>query len=182
MRAFLDNIYRIGGILSALFMFAIFTIVLLQVGANLIDFIASGLTGEAIGLAIPSYAEIAGFMLAGTSFLALPYALRHGTHIRVNLFIQRMGPRTQQVADAWSFLVGFILVSWLSYHAWTLVYESYDYGDLSPGLIAVPIWIPQITLALGSTLLAIAMLDGFISTLMEKRFFISDTNEEIGAE
>jgi len=182
MRTFLDNIYRAGGVLAAVFMFAIFTIVLLQVGANLIDFIVQAVTGEAIGLVIPSYAEIAGFMLAGTSFLALPYALRHATHIRVSLFIQRMGPRGRQISDVWSFLIGFILISWLAYYAWELVLESYEYGDLSTGLIAVPIWIPQTTLALGTTLMAISLLDGLISSLLNKSFFVDGNAEELGAE
>ncbi len=182
MRAFLDKLYSAGGVMAAIFLFAIFTIVLLQVGANLIDFIAASVTGHAIGLAIPSYAEIAGFMLAGTSFLALPYALRHGTHIRVNLFIQRMGPTGRRISDSWSFLVGLVLISWLTYYAWELVLESYEFGDLSPGLIAVPIWIPQITLALGTTLMAISLLDGFISSLMNKDFFVSADGDELGAE
>ncbi|MDV7339168.1 TRAP transporter small permease [Terasakiella sp. A23] len=182
MRAFLDNLYRAGGVLGAIFLFAIFTIVLLQVGANLIDFIAASVTGHAIGLAIPSYAEIAGFMLAGASFLALPYALQHGTHIRVNLFIQRMGPGGRRITDTWSFLVGFILIAWLSFYAWELVLESYEFGDLSPGLIAVPIWIPQITLGLGTTLMAISLLDGFISSLLNKNFFITGDADELGAE
>lgn len=182
MRTFLDKLYRAGGVLAAVFMFAIFSIVLLQVGANLIDFIIAGVTGQAIGLVIPSYAEIAGFMLAGTSFLALPYALRHATHIRVNLFIQRMGPRGRQLSDIWSFLIGFFLISWLALCSWELVLESYEYGDLSTGLIAVPIWIPQTTLALGTTLMAISLLDGFISSLLNKNFFVDGAADEMGAE
>lgn len=182
MRAMLDKLYVIGGVTGALFLFGIFSIVLLQVGANLIDFISSALTGHAIGLTIPSYAEIAGFMLAGASFLSLPYALRHGTHIRVNLFIQRLGSKGQQLTDIWSFLIGTALTGWLAYYAWELVLESYEYGDLSTGLIAVPIWIPQVSLALGTTLMTVSMLDGFVSSLMQKDFFIKAENADLGAE
>lgn len=180
MRAILDRIYIAGGVLGALFLFGIFSIVLLQVGANLIDFIASATTGEAIGLAIPSYAEIAGFMLAGASFLSLPYALRHGTHIRVNLFIQRLGPVGQRFTDIWSFFVGALLTGWLTYYAWELVLESLEYGDLSTGLIAVPIWIPQLSLALGATLMTLSMVDGMICSILKKEFFINA--EDAGAE
>ncbi len=181
MRALLDRVYLAGGILAAAFLAGIFLIVLLQVGVNLIDFIAKAVTGEAFGLVIPSYAEIAGFMLAGASFLGLPYALQHGTHIRVSLFLQRMGPGAQRAADVWSYLVGAGLVSWLSYYAWELVFESFEYGDLSPGLIAVPIWIPQIALSLGTSLLALSMIDGFVSTLLNKSF-MSATDGGSGGE
>lgn len=182
MRAMLDKLYVTGGVLGALFLFGIFTIVLLQVGANLIDFIASAVSGQAFGLTIPSYAEIAGFMLAGASFLSLPYALRHGTHIRVNLFIQRMGPKGQQITDIWSFFIGAALTGWLSFYAWELVFESYEFGDLSTGLIAVPIWIPQLSLAFGTTLMTISMFDGFISSIFQKDFFIKAENADLGAE
>jgi TRAP-type C4-dicarboxylate transport system permease small subunit len=182
MRNLLDKLYMFGGGLAAVFMFGIFTIVLLQVCTNLVNYIGGVATGESLGLSIPSYAEIAGFFLAGTSFLALPYALRHGTHIRVNLFIQKLPSAWHHLADAWSFFVGFVISLWLNYHCWELVKESFEYGDLSPGLIAVPIWIPQFVMSMGISLFSIAMLDGFFTSLAKKSFFDTSSKPDLGAE
>ena len=51
---------------------------------NLIDRISSLLTGQAIGLTIPSYADFTGFFLAASSFFALAHTHREGGHIRVS--------------------------------------------------------------------------------------------------
>ena len=76
MRRLLDLIYRASGAVAALFLVAICVVVLLQVGANLIDALIKLFGGEPLGLVIPSYAEFAGFFLAGSSFFALAYTLR----------------------------------------------------------------------------------------------------------
>ena len=42
-----------------------------------------------------------------------------------------------------------------------MVYVSYQYGDLSTGLDATPLWIPQMTMAVGAVLFAVAIFDQF---------------------
>ncbi len=46
-----------------------------------------------------------------------------------------------------------------------MAYESFLFGDTSPGLMAVPFWIPQIGMALGGTIMAIGLLDELVQTL-----------------
>ncbi len=55
---------------------------------------------------------------------------------------------------------------YFSWYTFLLVRESYLYHDLSPGMIAVPIWIPQSAMLLGLIVLAIALIDGLISTIL----------------
>jgi hypothetical protein len=40
-----------------------------------------------------------------------------------------------------------------------MVYWSYVLGDVSQGLDATPIWIPQLSMAFGMSLLAVAVAD-----------------------
>ena len=68
MRKFLDSLYLASGWIAAFFIGAICALVVAQVCLNLIDRISGLLTGTAIGLTIPSYADFTGFFLAAASF------------------------------------------------------------------------------------------------------------------
>lgn len=165
MRSALDLLYRVSGGIAALFLVAICGIVLLQVGANIIDRIASLTTGEAIGLVIPSYAEFAGFFLAASSFFALAYSLRRGSHIRVNLVIQHFTGQRRRWIEIWCVAVAAALSAYFCLFMISLVQESLEFGDVSPGMVAVPLWIPQSAMALGLIVLVIALLDELVGLL-----------------
>ena len=165
MRRFLDSLYKWSGILAATFIAAICLLVFAQVVLNLVDRIAKMTTGSAIGLAIPSYADFTGFFLAASSFLALAYTLRDGGHIRVSLFIQNVGPRTRHFIELWCLVLALATSAYFSWYTGHLVYESLKFNDLSAGMIAVPIWIPQSAMLAGLIILTIALIDEFVSVL-----------------
>lgn len=165
MRHSLDTLYRWSGGAAALCLLLIAAVVLAQVGANAIDALAKAVTGRAIGLVIPSYSDFAGFFLAGASFLALAHTLRHGAHIRVTLLLGRFGVATRRWIEGWCLLCAIALAGTFAFHAVLLVTESYHYGDLSPGMVAVPLWIPQAAMTLGLLVLNVALLDELIGLL-----------------
>jgi len=43
-----------------------------------------------------------------------------------------------------------------------LAWQSHAFNDISQGNDATPLWIPQVAMAVGALVLAIAMLDDFI--------------------
>ena len=161
LRRGLDLLYRGSGALGALFLVAICVVVLLQVGANVVDKFAEWVTGAPIGLVVPSYAEFAGFFLAASSFLALAYTLRHGDHVRVSLLVRRLAGGPRRAVELWCTGVAALLSGYFAYFAIRLAIEAWRFGDLSPGLVAVPIWIPQSSLALGLIILTVALVDEF---------------------
>jgi len=165
MRKALDLVYRGSGILAATFLAAICLIVLAQVVANIIDAVAGWLTGSPIGLVIPSYAEFAGFFLAASSFLALAYALRAGAHIRVNLLIRHFSTGPRRGAELWCTGAGAVMAGYFAWYTVLLTAESLQYNDLSPGMIPVPLWIPQTAMAAGLIVLTIALVDSFVEVL-----------------
>ena len=165
IRKALDSLYRLSGGLAAAFMVAIVVVVLLQVGANVIDASAALITGRAIGLVVPSYAEFAGFFLAASSFLALAYTLRLGGHIRVSLFLSHVPPGIARGLEFWCCIAGAWIAGYFAYYAIGLTIESYTYNDLSPGIFAIPIWLPQTAMAFGLVVLAIAFADEFVQLL-----------------
>jgi TRAP-type C4-dicarboxylate transport system permease small subunit len=165
MRRALDGLYTASGALAALFLALIFTLIIVQVAFNTIDRIAGLVFGQAIGLAIPSYADFAGFFLASTSFLGLAATLRSGDLIRVNLVLQRMSRPVRRIAELWSTAIGALISGLSTWYAVRLALDAWHFNELSTGIIAIPMWIPQLSLILGLAILTIAFIDGFIACL-----------------
>ncbi|WP_193171754.1 TRAP transporter small permease [Nisaea nitritireducens] len=151
-RRLLDGLYLWSGYLAAFFLVAISLTIVAQI------------IGRFFGVAIDS-TESAGFSLAASTFLGLAYTFRHDGHIRVTLLIRLAKGPLAKLTELWS--VGFCAAAmgYLTYWACDLVYFSYIFGDISPGLLAIPFWIPRSAMALGSLILTIALIDEFIGIL-----------------
>jgi TRAP-type C4-dicarboxylate transport system permease small subunit len=163
MRKSLDALYHGSGVLAGVFLVAIGIVVMLQVGANAVDAAIRMLTGEARGLLIPSYTDFTGFFLAASSFLALAYTLRSGGHIRVAMALHRATPRVRRAIEIWCAGCGLLLTGYATWFALLLVLESYQFGDMSTGMISVPLWIPQLAMLAGLAVLTVAFLDQFVT-------------------
>ena len=182
MRILLNGLYRASGILGGFFLVLICAIVLLQVVGNLIDRILIWTTGEPIGIIIPSYSDFAGFFLAASTFLAFAYTYREGGHIRVKLLVQRASSRARWIFELWCLGFGSLFMAYFTYYTILLVMESLEYGDLSPGIVPVPLWIPQAAMVLGLAVLTIALLDDFISTAAGRSPSYETDNKETPPE
>ena len=165
MRRCLDVLYKASCWFGACCIGAICLLVVCQVMLNLIDRISTVLTGSAIGLTIPSYADFTGFLLAAASFMALAYTLREGAHIRVTLIVGRLPEKLHRPVEIWCALFALSISLYFSWYTAKLTHESFTYHDLSPGMIAVPIWIPQMALLLGLIVLSIALMDELVTVL-----------------
>ncbi len=165
MRQILNKIYSISGWTAAFFIVAICLIVMAQVFLNLLDRLSSRITGEAIGLTIPSYADFTGFFLAGASFLALAYTLRDGSHIRVSLVLQHLSPKLRHGVEIWCLAIAATMTAYFTVYTGFLVHESYIYNDLSPGMVAIPIWTPMLPMLIGLAILAVALIDELLCVM-----------------
>lgn len=165
MRRCLDLIYTSAGGLAALCILAIVVLVFAQVGLNMADKVSAALFGSGIGLTIPSYSDFTGFFLASSTFLALAYALRAGGHIRVTLLTARLPDGLRRIAEIWVIAVALCMSAYATWYMGLLVLESHEFGDQSSGMVSVPLWIPQLPVALGLTILTIALLDELICVL-----------------
>ena len=159
MRRLLDGLYLTSGGLAAACLAASCMIVILQVGANLLSDLSGWMWDTPITLAVPSYAHLAGYAFAAASFLGLGYTFRTDGHIRVSLLIRSVSSRRRIWLEAWCLGVACLISLFLSWSAIAYVVESAYFGDVSPGMIAVPLWIPQSAMALGCVVLSIAVID-----------------------
>ncbi|MGP1679203.1 MAG: TRAP transporter small permease [Burkholderiales bacterium] len=143
-------LYAAGAVLAAVFMVLIAAITLLQV------------LGRMLGLAVPDAGEIAGYAMADSIFLALAHTFHSGGHIRVNLLLTHVGPRLRHVLECWC--LAFLALVGGSFVVFSvkLVMDSYAFGDVSTGMMTIPLWIPQISMALGALLLEAAVIEELV--------------------
>ncbi len=146
IRRLLDGLYLAGGLTGAGFLFLLLVIISVQMIARW------------TGHVVPGSTAYAGYCMAAASFFSLAYALNHGAHIRVTLLLTRLG-RHRRIAEIWCFGVAVFLSGYFCWYAWGAVRVSIAINDISQGQDATPLWIPQIAMGLGTTLLFIAFTD-----------------------
>ncbi|RDI95665.1 TRAP transporter small permease [Meiothermus sp. QL-1] len=153
MRGFLDGLYRLSGVLAALLVVFIFAVTLAQI------------VGRFLGLVVPSANELAGFAMAGAVFLALASTLRAGGHIRVAVLLRRLSGRARRWVELAVGGFSLLVSAYAAAQLWRQVWNSYVFGDLAPGLLPLPLWLPQSLLALGLSVFTIALADTLAALL-----------------
>lgn len=108
-----------------------------------------GIIGRQIDWNLPGLDAYAGFSIAAAFFLALPSAFRHGDHIRVTLVLSRLPARARAVFEYGCLLAGLGLAVYLCWFSVKLVWVSHMLHDVSPAADATPMWIPQLSMAVG---------------------------------
>jgi TRAP-type C4-dicarboxylate transport system permease small subunit len=150
VRSQLDRLYNAAGVLAALFLIGTLVMVLLGIAGRLLDF------------NVPGTDSYAGYCMAAAGFLALAHTLKRGDHIRVTLIVEHLRGRAQRALELWALGVAVLLAALLAFYSVRLSYQSWDFHDISTGNDATPLWIPQLTMAVGTVILLIALVDDFI--------------------
>jgi len=117
------------------------------------------------GMLIPGNEEIATFAMVGMAFLGLAYVYRTGGHVRVETLLTRLSQPVRTRVNVACVAVAFVICTAFAYFAFGLVRDSYVFGDVSEGLLAIPRWIPQLPVLIGLVLLALTLLDDLLLLL-----------------
>lgn len=167
LRKQLDRLYLASGVVAALFLIVMLFLIVLQILARW--------TGEVFHGA-PDYA---GYCMAAASFFAFAYALNHGAHIRVSIVLNAMG-RWRRWGETWCFLIGSLLSSYFAWYAVKATYWSRLLNDVSQGQDATPIWIPQLSMAVGSVILAVCFWDNLARLIVTGDSGVKSADDQEG--
>jgi TRAP-type C4-dicarboxylate transport system permease small subunit len=157
MRRALDALYDGAAALAALFMVLLLVAVLASV------------FGRQFHFNIPGTDAYAGYMMAGAGFLALAHTLKRGEHIRVTLVLQSLAPRARRALEIWALSAATVLSGVVAYYSVRLSWQSHLFNDISTGNDATPLWLPQLGMAVGTVILAIAFVDELVLELRGQR-------------
>ena len=150
MRRALDALYNAAAYVAALFLIGTLVMVLLGIFGRLLNFQVRGTDAYA------------GYFMAGAGFLALASTLVRGEHIRVTLVIEHVGPKAQRALELLALVIGVLLGALFAYYSIRLAYQSWDFHDISTGNDATPLWLPQLSMAIGTLVLFVALVDELV--------------------
>lgn len=153
MRKFLDALFVWSGKFAALFVLAIFVVMMATSIFRLVGWSTGG------------FEDVVGWLTAASAFLGLAHAFKHGEFVRVGLVLDALKPGPRRIAEVLSLSIAAAFTGYLAWSVGNYVYDSFQFGDMANGLIVIPIWIPQCSFVLGALMLFIAVIDELILVL-----------------
>ncbi|MEX0364935.1 TRAP transporter small permease [Ruegeria sp. HKCCD8929] len=166
LRSIMDVIYRLAEILAALCMIAILVLIVLQMLARWSSEV------------FPGAPEYAAYFMAAASFLGFAAALNRGSHIRVSLLLNAVGPTMKRYVDIWCFTIAAATIWYFCWHARQFVFWSWKFNDISQAQDKTALWIPQSVMVIGGVILAIALTDHLLHLIFRGHHRIEHDNVE----
>ena len=166
LRKILDFIYDAAGYLAAFFVLGIFVLMIAQTILRETGMKSGGMD------------DLVAWFCAASAFLAMAHTFRYGDFVRVTLLIEKLGPRARRIQEAVALAIAAAFTGYLAFWAVKYVYESWQYKDMSQGLIVVPIWIPQLSFSIGAVLLFVAIVDQLVVVLAGRKPIYVEKMEE----
>ncbi|MER1967571.1 TRAP transporter small permease subunit [Castellaniella sp. GW247-6E4] len=176
----LRRIYAWAAVASALCLVAILVLVCIEISGRVFNGARIALGMDTVNATVPSLAEICGYLLAAATFLALADTMARGVHIRVSLVLENLRGRARQACELLVCLVAFGAALSCAWGMGRLVIKSWYFGDVSAGLVPVPLALPQAVMFLGLGLLCVSLLDRSVAIARSRPAEISGAADPMG--
>ena len=152
----LNKLYKLSGYLAALFLILIAVFILIGISSRIFGFYIRGL------------AEYSGYCMASASFFALAYTFIEGGHIRITLFLEKFSGYKKFLLESWCLFVASFFSGYLAFYFIKMSIISYKFQERSEGADEILIWIPQTSVAIGSSIFFISCLHKFVLFIIKK--------------
>jgi TRAP-type C4-dicarboxylate transport system permease small subunit len=179
MRKFLDALFQAALWMAALCLVAIALMVGLQLAGRIVDGLLKLAGLPAIGIVVLSLAEIAGYLLAAASFLALAGTLKSGAHIRVTMLLAALPETWRHKVELWAFGAAAVFAAYITWQLALFAFVSWQFHEVSHGVIRVPLAWPQAVMAIGALVFTVALIDEFFIVLKQGRPTFRTTEDAI---
>ena len=146
----LNKLYKFSGYIAAFFLILVAIFILIGVSSRIFGFYIRGL------------AEYSGYCMAAASFFALAYTFVEDGHIRITLFLEKLSEKKKYFIEIWSLSIASFFSGYLAFYFIKMLIISYKFQERSEGADEILIWIPQTSVAIGSTIFFISVLHTFI--------------------
>ena len=153
MRKLLDRIYLGAAYLAAT---CVLLIMLLMIAQSIL---------REMHVRTGAVNDVVSWLCAAAAFFAMAHAFKHGDFVRVTLLMEKLSGAAQRRFEIGALSIAVLAVGYLAFWANRFTYESWVFNDIAQGLLPMPMWIPQLSFALGSILLLVAVLDEFVIVL-----------------
>jgi len=141
---------------------------------GLLGFVLLSILGRQLHFHLPGTDAYAGYMMAAAGFLALAHTLKRGEHIRVTLLVSSLKGGARRVVELWALALASLLALLSAFYSARLVWQSWSFNDVSTSNDATPLWIPQLAMAAGTIVLAVAVVDELVLEWRGRRVQAAD--------
>ena len=146
----LNKLYKFSGYIAATFLIFVAIFILIGISSRIFGFYIRGL------------AEYSGYCMASASFFALAYTFVEGGHIRITLFLEKLSGLKKKLIEIWCLIISSFFSGYLAFYFIKMLIISYKFQERSEGADEILIWIPQTSVAIGSTIFFISVLHQLI--------------------
>ena len=146
----LNKLYKFSGYVAAIFLILVAVFILIGVSSRIFGFYIRGL------------AEYSGYCMASASFFALEYTFIEGGQIRITLFLEKLSGNKKRIAEIWCLSIASFFSGYLAFYFIKMLIISYQFQERSEGADEILIWIPQTSVAIGSTIFFISVIHQLI--------------------
>ena len=108
--------------------------------------------------------EIAVYLVQAIVFLPMGLLVIDNSHVRVTLLTDRLSPWMQARLHRFSLVMTAVFATVIVWLGWAYTAHAWKQGQLSPTLLAVPLWIPNALIPLGGLLLLISALGTLLAS------------------
>jgi TRAP-type C4-dicarboxylate transport system permease small subunit len=147
LRRSLDGLYASGAVLAALCVLAILA---LMIAASI---------GRVMEWRVSWVNDVVAWLCAASAFLGMAYSFRNGDFVRVTLVLESASPTARWRLELASLLVAAVAIGYLAWWAVAFTWESWVFGDVAGGMVPIPMWMPQLSFAVGALIFWVAVLD-----------------------
>ena len=152
----LNKLYKYSGYIAAIFLILVAVFILIGISSRIFGFYIRGL------------AEYSGYCMASASFFALAYTFVEGGHIRITLFLEKVSGTKKKFLEKWCLIVASFFSGYVAFYFIKMLKISYEFQERSEGADEILIWIPQMSVAIGSFIFFICVFHQFILTILNK--------------
>ena len=149
----LNKLYKFSGYIAAFFLILVAVFILIGISSRIFSFYIRGL------------AEYSGYCMAAASFFALAYTFVEGGHIRITLFLEKLSGAKKKFIETWCLSIASFFSGYLAFYFIKMLIISYKFQERSEGADEILIWIPQMSVAIGSSIFFISVFHRLISTI-----------------
>jgi TRAP-type C4-dicarboxylate transport system permease small subunit len=141
---------------------------------GLLGFVLLAILGRQLHFHLPGTDAYAGYMMAAAGFLALAHTLKRGEHIRVTLLVSSLKGGARRGVELWALALASLLALLSAFYSARLVWQSWRFNDVSTSNDATPLWLPQLAMAAGTIVLAVAVVDELVLEWRGRRVQVAD--------
>lgn len=113
--------------------------------------------------------ELAGYLVVSLTLFGASLSLRSNSLFQVGFVLHTLPAGLQRMLNLLFQLVALGVCGVLIWQTGKLVLSSYARGNVAPTTLMTPLWIPQLLVPLGLSMIAIFIIEHLIVTLCGKR-------------